>query len=457
MATDTTAKALNDQYLKEQLQILRQADNITNLWYIVVSYIYLITTIGLTIAFFEYREQLGAPWWTTIPITILAVFMIGAGQHQLTGLGHEGSHHSLFKNKKWNEFASDVFCMFPVYSTTHFYRLQHLAHHQFVNDPEKDPDVSQLIASGHWLGFPAQPNKFYAFLLKQLWLPNVFKFMLVRAIYSSTGTDANPYVKKSSERNKLAIRIGMIYVFGMIPVLAYLAWIGNTTLLATIPTTMWLATSAIFLLLPNDCYQQSKVHSVFSSQITTFMRITYISVVFNALAWLYHTVSVWAPVYYFLLWLVPIFTTFSFFMILRQVVQHGNGDRGWLTNTRIFFVNKMIQYCVFPMGQDYHLPHHLYSTVPHYRLRKLHEILLRYPEYEKEAVEVHGYFVSPEKQRIHPTVVDVLGDSYSQKTYHDVHIDNTVLDDCEVEDKQGIINVGIADIENARKKSTTNL
>ena len=145
MAIDTTAKALNDQYLKEQLQILRQADNITNLWYIVVSYIYLITTIGLTIAFFEYREQFGAPWWTTIPITILAVFMIGAGQHQLTGLGHEGSHHSLFKNKKWNEFASDVFCMFPVYSTTHFYRLQHLAHHQFVNDPEKDPDVSQLI------------------------------------------------------------------------------------------------------------------------------------------------------------------------------------------------------------------------------------------------------------------------------------------------------------------------
>lgn len=187
------------------------------------------------------------------------------------------------------------------------------------------------------------------------------------------------------------------------------------------------------------------------------MRITYISVVFNALAWLYHTVSVWAPVYYFLLWLVPIFTTFSFFMILRQVVQHGNGDRGWLTNTRIFFVNKMIQYCVFPMGQDYHLPHHLYSTVPHYRLRKLHEILLKYPEYEKEAVEVHGYFVSPEKQRIHPTVVDVLGDSYSQKTYHDVHIDNTVLDDCEVEDKQGIINVGIADIEKARKESTTKI
>jgi len=33
-----------------------------------------------------------------------------------------------------------------------------------------------------------------------------------------------------------------------------------------------------------------------------------------------------AAVYYFLLWVVPLLTSFSFFMILRQLVQHGNGD-----------------------------------------------------------------------------------------------------------------------------------
>ena len=76
------------------------------------------------------------------------------------------------------------------------------------------------------------------------------------------------------------------------------------------------------------------------------------------------------PLYYFLLWLVPLFTSFSFFMILRQMVQHGNGDRGWLTNTRIFFVDRFINFAVFPMGQDYHLPHHLFATVPHYRLKR---------------------------------------------------------------------------------------
>lgn len=455
MANANPPKALNDSYLKEQLQILRQADNITNFWYILAIYMYLGFVIAGTLAFYQHRESLGLPFWTNIPVTILAIFMVGAGQHQLTGLGHEGSHHSLFRNKKWNEFASDVLCMFPVYSSTHFYRLQHLAHHQFVNDPEKDPDVSQLISSGHWLGFPANPTKFYRFLLKQLWLPNVFKFMLIRAAYSSTGTDANPYVKKSTGKNKTAIRIGLVYVFSMIPILAWLAWQGNTFLLATVPTGLWLVTSIIFMALPNDYYQQSRVHSVFSSQLSTLMRITYISLVFNSLAWLHVLVDPWAPVYYFLLWLVPIFTTFSFFMVLRQVVQHGNSDRGWLTNTRIFFVNKIIHFCVFPMGQDYHLPHHLYATVPHYRLKRLHEILMEYPEYKKEAIEVHGYFISPEKIKLHPTVVDVLGDSYASKVYHEVHIDNSVLDDCEVDEKQEIIKVGEADIEKSRQAAPT--
>ena len=172
------------------------------------------------------------------------------------------------------------------------------------------------------------------------------------------------------------------------------------------------------------------------------MRLGYITTTFTTLAVLHLMVDPWAPIYYFALWLVPIFTSFSFFMILRQVVQHGNGDRGWITNTRVFFVNQFINFCVFPIGQDFHLPHHLYSTVPHYRLKKLHAILMEYPEYQKDAINVHGYFHSPETPQIHPTVVEVLGDNYASKNFRGVHIDNTVLDDNEVEDKEGIINTG---------------
>jgi hypothetical protein len=153
----------------------------------------------------------------------------------------------------------------------------------------------------------------------------------------------------------------------------------------------------------------------------------------------------WAAAYYFVYWLVPIFTSFSFFMILRQLVQHGNGDRGWLTNTRVFFVQRCINFAVFPMGQDYHLPHHLFATVPHYRLPQLHATLLEYPEYRAQATEVHGYFVSPEDPQVHPTVLDVVGPEYAAREFHGVHIDNSVLEDDEVEEKDAILREGEAE------------
>lgn len=275
--------------------------------------------------------------------------------------------------------------------------------------------------------------------------------MIIRAAYNSTGTDANPYVKKSTSKNKTAIRIGIAYVFSMIPVLAAITYLGNPLFVVLSSLTIFLVFSTILMLLPDDCYQQAKVHPVFSAKISTVMRLGYITTIFTSLAVLHLLADPWAPIYYFVLWLVPIFTSFSFFMILRQVVQHGNGDRGWITNTRVFFVNQFINFCVFPIGQDYHLPHHLYSTVPHYRLKKLHALLMEYPEYKKDAINVHGYFRSPENPQIHPTVVDVLGDDYASKNFRGVHIDNTVLDDNEVEDKEGIIKTGEREIQKAEE------
>ena len=136
---------------------------------------------------------------------------------------------------------------------------------------------------------------------------------------------------------------------------------------------------------------------------------------------------------------MPIFTSFAFFMILRQIVQHGNGGRGWLTNTRVFLLRPLIRFSVFPIGQDYHLPHHLYATVPHYRLRRLHELLLDYPEYREQAVVVEGYFLPPHTPQTRPTVLDVLGPAYAPRDLREVHIDNTVLEDDVVEEKAEIL------------------
>jgi hypothetical protein len=43
---------------------------------------------------------------------------------------------------------------------------------------------------------------------------------------------------------------------------------------------------------------------------------------------------------------------------------------------------------------------------------------------------------------MHPTVIDVLGGEYAAKEFRGVHIDNSVLDDCEVEEKEQIVAEG---------------
>src|SRR5207247_6534593 len=54
----------------------------------------------------------------------------------------------------------------------------------------------------------------------------------------------------------------------------------------------------------------------------------------------------------------------------------GNATRERFTNTRTFLVGRLIRWSVFPMGMEYHLPHHLFPLVPHYCLAELHAMLL---------------------------------------------------------------------------------
>ncbi|MET1047246.1 MAG: fatty acid desaturase [Hyphomicrobium sp.] len=150
----------------------------------------------------------------------------------------------------------------------------------------------------------------------------------------------------------------------------------------------------------------------------------------------------WGPAwtYYALLWLVPLFTTFPLFMIMRQWVQHGNADRGRYTNTRVFLVNPFIRYAVFPFGMDYHLPHHIYASVPHYKLKGLHELLLEDPEYRDKGIVVEGYFSSPhgKVEERNPTVVEVLGEKYAPKADGEIFVDTNTLEYAKVRDPDAI-------------------
>ena len=435
-------KSLKDAELKEKLQELRRTDNFTNIFYLIRVYIFFGVVIGGAVWFDLHRASAGWSWWWDAPIGLVAILLIGAGQHQMSGLAHEAVHHILFRNRRLNDLASDLFCMFPLYSSTHHYRLQHLAHHQFVNDPQRDPDVSQLKSSGHWLDFPVGKRAFVWTLLKQLWLPNLIRFTRIRAVYNAAGADKNPYLRKGWKPSRVAVGVGALYLLLQAAALTALVWHGDPLWLALVPAVLWAGIMTVYLVLPASKFHQSRVHPVIPSRVQAILRTSHLTAVYVALAWITWATGVWAACYYFFFWLTPLFTSFAFFMILRQIVQHGNGGRGWLTNTRVFLLRPFIRFSVFPIGQDYHLPHHLFATVPHYRLRQLHEALSEYPEYREEAVVVEGYFLPPHTPQTRPTVLDVLGPDYAPRDGREVHIDNTVLEDDEVEEKAEILREG---------------
>ncbi len=436
-ATTTSVRTLSDPELKARLQELRRTDNVVNWWYILRTYLYFAIVIGGAVAGFEYLRLNDLSWLWGIPIALAAIVFVGAGQHQLGGLAHEGVHHILFKNRKLNDLASDWFAMFPIYGATHLYRLQHLAHHQFVNDPDRDPDVSQLQTSGHWLKFPVGKKQFLWTLVKQLWIPNLIRFMRVRAQYNATGTDKNPYAKKGKQ-SKAAVLVGVAYIAILFGSLVGLVLHGDALLLAIVPVTLWLAICAVFWRMPAEKFNQSRLHPIIPLRYMTMLRLGHITLVFAILANLTHHTGAPAWLYYYLLWLLPLFTSYAFFMILRQIVQHGNADRSWLTNTRTFLVGRFINFAVFPMGQEYHLPHHMYATVPHYRLKALHDFLMDYPEYAEEAVVVEGYFLPKSHPKTRPTVLDVLGPEYARRNA-DIYVDNSVIEDDDLDEKDEIL------------------
>ncbi len=405
---EQTGRRLNDPELIRRVNALRRADNWTNGFYLVREYLFLAAVVGLTIAFYQCREGWGLHWLWNVPVTLLTIVLVGAGQHRLTTLAHEASHYMLFRNRLLNELVSDFFCLFPMWSATHHYRLQHLAHHQFPNDPERDPDVSQMEASGHRFDFPMPPGQFvWECVIKQfLIFPKLIRYIRIRAKYNATGGGTGPYEAKGP-RSKLLVVVGVLYLAGLTGALTALVLLEQPVLLAVVPAAMLAATLTFYARVPDRFFRHSTVKSDVSARAMTYGRITYFTLVFTALAWLTHLTGWPWALYYLLLWMVPIGTTFSFCMILRQLVQHGNATRERLTNTRIFLVGRFIRFAVFPLGMDYHLPHHMFPMVPHYRLVELHDLLLECAEYRSQATVVEGYFFHRHPPQ-HPTVLELM-------------------------------------------------
>jgi fatty acid desaturase len=403
------AIAGNDAELQHQIGKLRQTDNLMGWYYLGREYVFLAVILAAAIGFYAWLESAEHSWLWALPVTLLAITLIGAGQQRLATLTHEAAHYMLFRNRLLNEFCSEWFCMFPIFGTTHSYRVQHLGHHQYPNDPDRDPDGLQMLKSGHRFAFPMTRLGFlWHCVIKQILIPLYpIRYALVRAGYVVHQGEHTPYRMKRHQARALKL-VHVLLTVTLLGALACFVWLENAVQLACASLGIWLAGLAFFACAPESWFEDYFIKSDLPIRWQKALRWTFNTMVLTSVAFL--TLRTGQPwwLYYAVLWVAPLGTSFAFFMILRQIVQHGNADQERYSNTRIFNVNWLIRWAIFPIGNDYHLPHHLFPMVPHYNLHKLHALLMQTDEYRDNATIVDGYFLSVETLPRNPTVLELM-------------------------------------------------
>ena len=94
-----------------------------------------------------------------------------------------------------------------------------------------------------------------------------------------------------------------------------------------------------------------------------------------------------------LYWFVPLFTWLIFIFRIRSIAEHSAifGRSKAYGQTRTTVPSVLERVFIAPKNVSYHLEHHLYPSVPFYRLPKLHAILMARPAY-RDAHITQGYF-----------------------------------------------------------------
>lgn len=75
------------------------------------------------------------------PILLPICFLItGTRQRGLSNLIHDSSHWNLSRNKRLNDFITDLIAGIPMVSPVKIYRISHALHHRYLGHPIFDPD-----------------------------------------------------------------------------------------------------------------------------------------------------------------------------------------------------------------------------------------------------------------------------------------------------------------------------
>ncbi len=88
---------------------------------------------------------------------VFAVAFIASRQHALLVLMHDGVHYRLLRNRRLNDWMSEVILAWPHLVSARQYRKNHFAHHRYLNTAQ-DPDLKRRKGDPVWVFPMAVPD-----------------------------------------------------------------------------------------------------------------------------------------------------------------------------------------------------------------------------------------------------------------------------------------------------------
>jgi fatty acid desaturase len=110
--------------------------------------------------------------------------------------------------------------------------------------------------------------------------------------------------------------------------------------------------------------------------------------------------------YYFLLWLLPLFTISRLLVAIRSISEHWSKEGEFDPEVKYLnsiYCNKVERFLFGPYYFNYHAEHHLFPSIPSWKLASLSQKVKQHPEFRRSVSEhksyiffIAGYFGSPQ-------------------------------------------------------------
>lgn len=270
-------------------------------------------TVANTFGLLALLAALGIAGWNLVWPPLLALVLMPAAQHRLAILSHEATHYRLFQSRAMNDGIGWLASAL-IGVSVYGYRVIHRIHHNHLYE-KIDPDMPLQA------GYPRGRTYLYRKLAKDVagftFWKNYAYFFGAPAMNRDTGGRGGKSGDPLADTTPALRRKAMV--------------------------DRW---------------------RVLLFQLALFAGFTWAG-------WLH---------FYLVLWVLPLLTLYQAVLRLRAVCEHGApaDTASPLTAARTnVAVPLLARFYLFPHHVNYHIEHHLYPAVPHYRLPELHRELRR--------------------------------------------------------------------------------